>query len=122
MKGFPKVLLSGMATSTRGACHMRSRPSLDILGLPEEVLKKIYGGPVSSDQFSSYSGKGRMVWWHEIFNAVSDALGSAISSRSFQALMVFSTGNSQTDCPFHWSRPFAERIKTIGERIYTLKD
>jgi len=54
----PKSFALGMATSTRGACHMRSRPSLDILGLPEEVLKQIYGGPVS-DRFSSYSGKGR---------------------------------------------------------------
>jgi aldehyde:ferredoxin oxidoreductase len=70
----PKSFALGMVTSTRGACHMRSRPSLDILGLPNEVLKRIYGGSVSND-FSSYSGKGRMVWWHELINAVSDVLG-----------------------------------------------
>jgi aldehyde:ferredoxin oxidoreductase len=34
----PKSFALGMATSTRGACHMRSRPSLDVLELPEEVL------------------------------------------------------------------------------------
>ena len=70
----PKSFALGMATSTRGACHMRSRPSLDILGLPEEVLERIYGGPVSN-RFSSYAGKGRMVWWHELLYAVCDALG-----------------------------------------------
>jgi aldehyde:ferredoxin oxidoreductase len=117
----PKSFALGMATSTRGACHMRSRPSLDVLGLPEEVLKKIYGGPVSS-QFSSYSGKGRMVWWHELFNAVSDSLGfcrfltvfsspRAPSYRQFSGLIRRATGLSIN----------AKELKTIGERIYTLE-
>jgi aldehyde:ferredoxin oxidoreductase len=117
----PKSFALGMATSTRGACHMRSRPSLDILGLPEEVLKKIYGGPVS-DQFSSYPGKGRMVWWHEIFNAVSDALGfcrflTVFSSphapdyQQFSKLIALSTGLTFTP----------KELKIIGERIYTLE-
>lgn len=117
----PKSFALGMATSTRGACHMRSRPSLDILGLPKEVLKKIYGGPVS-DQFSSYSGKGRMVWWHEIFNAVCDALGfcrflTVFSSphapqyQQFSKLIALSTGLTFTP----------KELKTIGERIYTLE-
>jgi aldehyde:ferredoxin oxidoreductase len=117
----PKSFALGMATSTRGACHMRSRPSLDVLGLPEEVLKKIYGGPVSS-QFSSYSGKGRMVWWHEILNAVSDALGfcrflTVFSSphapqyKEFSKLIALSTGLTITP----------NELKTIGERIYTLE-
>ena len=70
----PKSFALGMATASRGACHMRSRASIDVLGLPEEILKKVYGGPVSS-RFSSYEGKGRMVWWHEVFNAVCDSLG-----------------------------------------------
>jgi aldehyde:ferredoxin oxidoreductase len=117
----PKSFALGMATSTRGACHMRSRPSLDILGLPEKILKKIYGGPVS-DQFSSYSGKGRMIWWHEIFNAVCDALGfcrflTVFSSphapqyREFSKLIALSTGLAFTP----------KELKTIGERIYTLE-
>jgi len=117
----PKSFALGMATSTRGACHMRSRPSLDILGLPEKVLKKIYGGPVS-DQFSSYPGKGRMVWWHEIFNAVCDALGfcrflTVFSSphapqyQHFSKLIALSTGLTFTP----------KELNTIGERIYTLE-
>ena len=70
----PKSFALGMATSTRGACHMRSRPSIDAVGLPEAVLEKMYGGRVS-ERLSSYLGKARMVWWHELLNAVSDSLG-----------------------------------------------
>ncbi len=116
-----KSFALGMATSTRGACHMRSRPSLDVLALPEEVLKKIYGGPVSN-QLSSYSGKGRMVWWHELFNAVVDSLGfcrfltifsspHAPSYRQFSRLIRLATGLNL--------RP--QELKTIGERIYTIE-
>ena len=117
----PKSFALGMATSTRGACHMRSRPSLDVLELPEEVLKKIYDGPVSN-RFSSYSGKGRMVWWHELLNAVCDALGfcrflTVFSSphapqyQQFSKLIALSTGLSFTP----------KDLRTIGERIYTLE-
>jgi aldehyde:ferredoxin oxidoreductase len=117
----PKSFALGMSTSTRGACHMRSRPSLDILGLPEEVLRKLYGGPVNN-QFFSYSGKGRMVWWHELLNAVSDALGfcrfltvfsspHALQYRQFSRLIALSTGLTFT----------TKELKTVGERIYTLE-
>jgi aldehyde:ferredoxin oxidoreductase len=117
----PKSFALGMATSTRGACHMRSRPSLDVLGLPEKILEKIYGGPVSS-RFSSYSGKGRMVWWHELLNAVSDSLGfcrflTVFSSphapgyKEFSKLISLSSGLKFTP----------KELQTIGERIYTLE-
>ena len=117
----PKSFALGMATSTRGACHMRSRPSLDILGLPEEVLRKVYGGPVSS-QFSSYSGKGRMVWWHELLNAVCDSLGfcrflTVFSSphapqyQQFSKLIALSSGLVFTP----------KEMRIIGERIYSLE-
>jgi aldehyde:ferredoxin oxidoreductase len=117
----PKSFALGMATSSRGACHMRSRPSLDVLGLPEDVLRKIYGGPVSSE-FSSYSGKGRMVWWHELLNAVCDSLGfcrfltifsspHAPQYKQFSKLIALSTGLAFTP----------KELQTIGERIYTLE-
>jgi aldehyde:ferredoxin oxidoreductase len=94
---------------------------LDILGLPEEALRKIYGGPVSS-QFSSYSGKGRMVWWHELFNAVCDSFGfcrfltifsspHAPQYQQFSKLTALSTGLVFTP----------KELGTIGERIYTLE-
>jgi len=117
----PKSFALGMATSTRGACHMRSRPSIDVLGLPQEVLDKIYGGPVSSE-LTSYSGKGRMVWWHELLNAVCDSLGfcrflTVFSSprapqyRQFSRLIELATGLRITP----------KALMDVGERIYTLE-
>ena len=117
----PKSFALGMATSTRGACHMRSRPSIDAVGLPETVLEKMYGGRVS-ERLSSYLGKARMVWWHELLNAVSDSLGicrfqSVFSSPHglgyphFSRLLNLATG-------LHFT---PTEIKRTGERIYTLE-
>ena len=117
----PKSFALGLATSTRGACHMRSRPSMDVLGLPRELLKKIYGGPVSN-RLTSYNGKGRMVWWHELLHALTDALGvcrfltafsspHALQFRQFARLIRLSTGLEIS----------AGQLRTIAERIYTLE-
>jgi aldehyde:ferredoxin oxidoreductase len=117
----PKSFALGLATSTRGACHMRSRPSMDVLGLPQEVLRKIYGGAVSNE-YSSYRGKGRMVWWHELLNALCDALGicrfltafsspHALQYRQFARLIALSTGLDIG----------TKELRAIAERIYTLE-
>lgn len=117
----PKSFGLGLATSTRGACHMRSRPSMDVLGLPGQVLKKVYGGTVS-DQYASYKGKGRMVWWHECLNALCDALGCcrfltafssphALQYRQFSRLMELATGLKIS----------SRELREVGERIYTLE-
>jgi aldehyde:ferredoxin oxidoreductase len=116
-----KSFALGMATSSRGACHMRSRPSLDVLHLPAPLLEKIYGGPVDPD-FTSYVGKGRMVWWHELLNAVSDSLGicrfvalfsspHAPQYKEFSRLIHLSCGLDISE----------EDLKTAGERICTLE-
>jgi aldehyde:ferredoxin oxidoreductase len=117
----PKSFALGLATSTRGACHMRSRPSMDALGLPQTYLKKIYGGPVSN-RIASYNGKGRMVWWHELLHAVTDALGvcrfqtafsspHALQYRQFARLIKLATGLEIS----------SGQLRTIAERIYTLE-
>jgi aldehyde:ferredoxin oxidoreductase len=117
----PKSFALGMATSTRGACHMRSRPSLDVIGLPESVLKNLYGGAVSN-RLSSYRGKSRMVWWHECLNAVCDALGycrfasvfsspHALQYPQFSKLIELVTGIHLTP----------KALEKAGERIYTLE-
>jgi aldehyde:ferredoxin oxidoreductase len=100
---------------------MRSRASIDVLGLPEQVLEKVYGGPVSN-RFSSYAGKGRMVWWHEVLNAVCDSLGfcrflSVFSSprglgyEQFAEFVHLVTGMS----------PTPEELKSVGERVCSLE-
>jgi len=117
----PKSFALGMATASRGACHMRSRSSIDVLALPEPVLEKIYGGPVSS-QFSSYTGKGRMVWWHEVLNAVCDSLGfcrflsvfsspRALGYEEFSEFISLATGMSISP----------QELQTIGERVCSLE-
>jgi aldehyde:ferredoxin oxidoreductase len=111
----------GIATSTRGADHLRSRPALDLYGLPEEVLEKIYGGYVSSDS-SSHKGKSRMIWWHEILYSIVDSLGickfqtifigvNAPKFEEYSRLIEFATGFSLSK----------DDLMNIGERTYTLE-
>jgi aldehyde:ferredoxin oxidoreductase len=85
------------------------------------VLKKLYGGPVSN-RFSSYEGKGRMVWWHEVLNATCDAIGFC------RFLSVFSSPRGLEYGHFSRLADLAadlhvtpEEMKTAGERIYTLE-
>jgi aldehyde:ferredoxin oxidoreductase len=117
----PKSFALGMATATRGACHMRSRPSLDVIGLPETLLENLYEGKVSSS-YLDYDGKGRMVWWHERLNALCDALGVC------RFLSVFSSPHAPQVQEFSelLYRAFGENYSPqdlwdVGERICTLE-
>lgn len=117
----PKSFALGMATATRGACHMRSRPSLDVIGLPETLLENLYEGKVSSS-YLDYRGKGRMVWWHERLNALCDALGVC------RFLSVFSSPHAPQAEQFSelLYRAFGEKYSPedlwdAGERICTLE-
>jgi aldehyde:ferredoxin oxidoreductase len=117
----PKSFALGMATATRGACHMRSRPSLDVIGLPETLLENLYEGKVSSS-YLDYGGKGRMVWWHERLNALCDALGIC------RFLSVFSSPHAPQTQQFSelLYRAFGENYSSrdlwgVGERICTLE-
>ena len=112
-------LALGIATSTRGADHLRSRPAIDLYGLPEELLEEIYGAPVSSD-YTSYEGKSRMVWWQELLYAVTDSLGickyqtvfcavHAPKWEEFTKLIQLATGMEFTKA----------QLMEVGERIYT---
>ncbi len=111
----------GIATATRGSDHLRSRPAIDLYGLPEEALEEIYEGPVSSDS-TSYEGKARMVWWQERLYAVTDAIGvckfqtvfcavHAPKWNEYSKLIQLATG-------MELSKP---QLMEIGERIYTLE-
>ncbi|MEM3161381.1 MAG: aldehyde ferredoxin oxidoreductase family protein [Candidatus Bathyarchaeia archaeon] len=112
----------GIATSTRGADHLRSRPAYDLYGLPEEALEKLLGGgPVSSD-YTSYVGKSRMVWHQELLYSVCDSLGlckfqtvflgfNMPKWEEYSRLLYLATGLEFTK----------EQLMLIGERIYTLE-
>ena len=98
---------------------MRSRASADVVNYPRDVLSNFYGGDVGKD-FRDYRGKARMVWWHELFNAVADSVGicrfagvfssiNAIGYIDISKLLETALGLTITD----------NELLTIGERIYT---
>ncbi len=112
-------LALGIATSTRGAEHLRSRPAIDLYGLPEELLEEIYGAPMSSD-YTSYEGKSRMVWWQELLYAVTDSIGICKFQTVFCAVHApkfeeFSKLIEYTSA-LKISKP---ELMEIGERIIT---
>lgn len=114
-------LALGIATSTRGADHLRSRPAIDLYGLPEDFLEEIYGGSMSSD-YRSYKGKSRMVWWQELLYAITDSLGTCKFQTVFLAVhapkweeyskLIHLVSGMQYSTP---------QLMEIGERIYTIE-
>lgn len=69
-----KSFALGIATASRGADHLRSRPTLEIFNLPAAFLKEIYGETIDSNP-TSYETKEKMVFYHENIYAVVDSLG-----------------------------------------------
>ena len=70
-----KAFALGIATSSRGADHLRSRPTLEIfLKLPSEVKEKIYGKGVTTYP-TSYIAKEKPVYFSDNIFAAIDSLG-----------------------------------------------
>jgi len=59
----------GIATASRGADHLRSRPALDILRLPDDLRRKVYGAETKPDP-TAYDNKAPMVAWGDDMFAV----------------------------------------------------
>ena len=70
LKGFAL----GIATSSRGADHLRSRPTLEIFDLPAEFTEQVYGQPVDPNP-TSYKSKAVVVTFNETIYAVVDCVG-----------------------------------------------
>ncbi len=111
----------GVATATRGADHLRSRPTLEALGLTPEQLRQVYGREVSPDP-TSYTGKAFMVWWSEIQYALGDALGLCRFAQKFNTIdhlgleefarLIFLVTGMEFS---------ADNLMQVGERIVTLE-
>jgi len=69
-----KSFALGIATASRGADHLRSRPTLEILDLPSSVRQQIFGEPIDPNP-TSYNSKGRLVYFHDNIFAANDCLG-----------------------------------------------
>ena len=70
LKGFAL----GIATSSRGADHLRSRPTLEIFDLPAEFTNQVYGQPIDPNP-TSYNSKAIVVTFSETIYAVVDCVG-----------------------------------------------
>ncbi len=110
----------GELTASLPAHIHRSRPGVDVLGLPAEVLQKVYDGRHVSPDIRSYEGKAYMVWWHETLYAVCDALGccrfqtvfnspNAPKYDEYSQLIKLTAG---LDMP-------VPSLRELGERMYT---
>ncbi len=124
----------GIATASRGSDHLRSRPAIDLYHLPEELLRKIYGGPqpyegpLSSD-YTAYDGKARMVQWQEMLYEAIDCTGvckfhsiflspNLIGFQELSKLIYFNTGLEFTPDEI-WE--IADRAYTI-ERLFNIRE
>ncbi len=64
----------GIAVASRGADHLRNRPTLEVFDLPAEVRSEIYGRANDPDP-TGYKDKGLVVAWSDDIYAVADSLG-----------------------------------------------
>jgi aldehyde:ferredoxin oxidoreductase len=116
-----KAFALGLAVATRGCCHMRSRVSVDVVQYPRELLAEFYGGDVGQD-YMDYTGKARMVHWHENFNAMIDSAGICRFASVFSSINAIDYRDT-AEIIFHATGlEFDEEgLKQLGERIYTLE-
>jgi aldehyde:ferredoxin oxidoreductase len=72
---YMKAFALGIATASRGADHLRSRPTLEIFfKLPKDVRERIYGKGVTNDP-TSYVAKEKTVYFSDNIFAAIDCLG-----------------------------------------------
>jgi aldehyde:ferredoxin oxidoreductase len=69
-----KSFALGIATASRGADHLRSRPTREIFDLPSDFLEKIYGSRIDPNP-TSYETKEKTVFFHENIYSVVDSVG-----------------------------------------------
>lgn len=115
-------LALGIATATRGADHLRSRPAIDLYHLPGPVLEKIFGREGMTSDYRDYQGKPWMVFWQECLYAVVDSLGickfqtiflspNMPKWEEYSRLIELVTGLKYTK----------EQLMEVGERIYNIE-
>lgn len=63
------------AVSSRGSDHLRAHPVFEMIGLPGDIGKELFGSEESCT-LRGYKGKAKMVFWHENLSAVTDSMGT----------------------------------------------
>ncbi|MBI3090303.1 MAG: aldehyde ferredoxin oxidoreductase family protein [Candidatus Tectomicrobia bacterium] len=111
----------GLATSSRGADHLRSRYTLEEFSLPPQVTAKLTGRAIPASA-ESYEGKEWACFWTESLCAVADALGickfltkwlsaGLLGFDEFSEWLGAASGLKLT----------AQEILEVGERIYNVE-
>jgi aldehyde:ferredoxin oxidoreductase len=118
-----KAFALGIATASRGADHLRSRPTLEIFfKLPLEVKERIYGKGITSDP-TSYDGKEKAVYFSENIFAVIDSLGVCkFICHGFNSphFIDYTWMRKLIRCACGWDLSEGE-IQEIGKRIVDLE-
>jgi aldehyde:ferredoxin oxidoreductase len=118
-----KAFALGIATSSRGADHLRSRPTLEIfLNLPQEVRDRIYGKGVPGDP-TSYKGKEKTVYFSDNIFAAIDSLGICkFICHGFNSphFIDYTWMKKLIHCASEWT--FKEKaIREVGKRIIDIE-
>jgi len=118
-----KAFALGIATSSRGADHLRSRPTLEIfLRLPTDIKEKIYGKGINDDP-TSYVAKEKSVYFSDNIFAAIDSLGVCkFICHGFNSphFIDYSWMKKLIHCVSGWS--FSEmEIQDVGKRIIDIE-
>lgn len=113
----------GIATATRGADHLRSRPTLDILtNIPDEVINKLYRATIKRSP-TSYESKEHLVYFSENIFAAEDCLGlcrficqgfnspNLLGYSEFKELLTYAVGIDYNE----------NDIENVGKRVIDLE-
>jgi aldehyde:ferredoxin oxidoreductase len=115
-------LALGLAVSTRGWDHLRSRPALDHFCLPAKVYEDLYEAGPQESAFISYFNKASHIHWFERNYAVVDCLGTCKFHTCF-----FTPHGFSWDTWASWIKPITgldisgQELREIGERVYTIE-
>ncbi len=111
----------GLATSSRGADHLRSRYTLEEFSLPEKVTEKIIGVPIPSDA-ASYENKEYACMWTENICSLADALGACKFLTKWLSTGLLGVDEFRDAIEAATGMSFStEELLKVGDRIYNME-
>lgn len=126
----------GYAVASRGSDHLRAHPVWEMIRMPKEVSKDLFGSE-EAGELTKYGGKVKLILWHETLAAITDSMGScrfmhASFYTQYPVPELMHKYGKQKDEPhsikYHdWLSSATgmdisyEKLLEIGERIITLE-
>jgi len=121
------ALALGIATSTRGADHLRSRPAIDLYHLPVPVLEKVYNNPVRyegkfTSDYRDYEGKPWEVVWQEMMYMAIDCVGVCKFRSVFLSPNLLNFDNISKFIYYNTGLEMSPRdVWDVAERCYNIE-